>query len=310
MSFVYDADGNRVSKTQNSVQTRFVVDRNQAYAQVVHELNAQNVNSVTYTHGDDLISQDRTGNVNYYNYDGLGSTRSLTNGNGQVTDTYLYSAYGQLIDQAGSTSNNYLFAGEQFDSALDQYYLRARYYDAGNGRFTQMDTYQGRMGEPVTLHKYAYGNLDPVNGVDPSGHMTLTELSYVVGVSAVILMAADYAIKFSMHHDNLSRGVATITGYDELAGEKLSHLLFSKGSNGDANPSKADCSKAKKLLKEVVRIAEGKLGKNLPEKRKDELKKKINDGTITSNDLPASIQSQFPPSLRGKTLEEIKKICG
>jgi len=176
-TFAYDIDGNRVQKTDNGNIVNFVVDRNQSYAQVVQELDAQNVNQVTYTHGDDLISQDRNQNLNYYNYDGLGSTRSLTDSLGQITDTYDYNAYGTLLDQNGSTENKYLYTGEQFDSSLDNYYLRARYYDPASGRFTQMDSWMGINSDPVTLHKYLYANDDPINGIDPSGHITLMDVS-------------------------------------------------------------------------------------------------------------------------------------
>jgi RHS repeat-associated protein len=42
--------------------------------------------------------------------------------------------------------NKYLFAGEQYDSNLSDYYLRARYYDTNSGRFTRRDTYEGSLG--------------------------------------------------------------------------------------------------------------------------------------------------------------------
>ena len=97
-----------------------------------------------------------------------------------------------MLDQTGTSENRYLYTGEQFDASLDQYYLRARYYNPANGRFTQMDTYQGRMQEPVTLHKYLYVNGDPINVIDPSGKVGLTEkmvtvslLTYLVG-SAIV----------------------------------------------------------------------------------------------------------------------------
>jgi len=41
------------------------------------------------------------------------------------TDTYDYDAFGNLINSTGSTPNNCLFAGEQFDPALGVYYNRA-----------------------------------------------------------------------------------------------------------------------------------------------------------------------------------------
>ncbi|WP_157120620.1 hypothetical protein [Nocardia fusca] len=76
-----------------------------------------------------------------------------------------------------------------------------------------------------------------------------------------------------------------------------------------AAPSKATCDKAVKLLTQVVRLAE-KYKIKLSPKRKSELQAKINNGTITSNDLPGKIQSEFPGEFKGKTLNDIKKECG
>jgi RHS repeat-associated protein len=52
-----------------------------------------------------------------------------------VTDTYEYDAYGNEFTVSGSTPNSYLYRGEQFDSDLGLYYLRARYYNPLTGRF-------------------------------------------------------------------------------------------------------------------------------------------------------------------------------
>jgi RHS Repeat len=63
----------------------------------------------------------------YYDYDGHGSVRALTDTTGTVTDTYDYDAFGNLAHSTGSTPNNYLFAGEQFDPDLNLYYNRVSY---------------------------------------------------------------------------------------------------------------------------------------------------------------------------------------
>jgi RHS repeat-associated protein len=111
----------------------------------------------------------------------------------KLLDTGTYGAFGDLIASSGSTENAYGFAGEQFDSGLDQYYLRARYYDQESGRFTRRDLFSGVILEPITLHKYLYANNSPVNGIDPSGFATtLSEIqSIFTQISA--LAARTYA---------------------------------------------------------------------------------------------------------------------
>ncbi len=74
-----------------------------------------------------------------------------------------------MISSTGNTANNYLYAGEQYDSNLDNYYLRARYYDPSVGRFTARDPFEGLMTNPLSLAKYPYVHGNPVNLIDPSG---------------------------------------------------------------------------------------------------------------------------------------------
>ena len=176
ITYVYNADGIRVSATVNGVTTEYLVDSNRPYAQVLEEyVDGELI--VRYVYGHDLISQQRSGEQSVYQVDGLGSTRVITDEIGEVTDTYNYEAFGSLINSTGGTENKYLFAGEQFDENIEQYYLRNRYYDPSVGRFTRRDTYEGSPEEPASLHKYLYTQANPVNRIDPSGLFSLTEIS-------------------------------------------------------------------------------------------------------------------------------------
>jgi RHS repeat-associated protein len=196
LTYRYDDDGMRVSSQINNLDpTKYLVDKNQTYAQVLEEYNG-NALSRIYTYGDDLISQAIPGGtVNFYHYDGQMSTRQLTAGSGgnsgNTTDTYTYDAFGVLLASTASTPNNYLYTAEQLDANVGFYYLRARYYNQGIGRFTSLDRWQGNVFDPITLHKYLYGNADPVNTIDPSGQYSLIEW---LGVSALVgLLAAGIA---------------------------------------------------------------------------------------------------------------------
>ncbi|MET0625293.1 MAG: VWA domain-containing protein [Pyrinomonadaceae bacterium] len=185
VTVVYDGDGNRAAKTAGGVTTRYLVDTQSptGYAQVVEEVvGGETVRA--YTYGLDLVSQSlRTEGgwaTSFYGYDGQGSVRYLTDSAGVVTDTYDYDAFGNLVAQTGSTPNNYLFRGEQFDADLGAYFLRARYYDQRRGRFLSADTFEGFADEPLSLHKYLYANADPVNNSDPSGYATMGDYARFV----------------------------------------------------------------------------------------------------------------------------------
>jgi RHS repeat-associated protein len=186
--YVYDGDGHRVYKTVAGVTTASLIDglTPTGYPQVVREdfYNGTGPGELThrYYYGLERLSEARdffpgSRQYIYYVYDGHGSVRALTDQTGAVTDTYDYDAFGTLLHSTGTTYNNFLFAGEQFDPDLGLYYNRARYMNASTGRFWSMDTYEGDQNSPASLHKYLYANADPVNAIDPSGKFSLSEVT-------------------------------------------------------------------------------------------------------------------------------------
>ena len=196
----YDGDGNRVCKTvttaTNTTTTFYVVDdlNPSGYAQVLEEHTSINSQPTTincvFTYGHMLMSQDRfNGSLwesSFYGYDGHNNVRYLTDANANVTDTYDYDAFGNLLAHTGVTVNNYLFTGQQYDSDLGLYFLRARYQNTDTGRFWTMDSYEGMNSDPLTLHKYLYANDDPANSYDPSGNLSLVELTGVEEIDSII----------------------------------------------------------------------------------------------------------------------------
>lgn len=125
-----------------------------------------------YTYEPDLfgnvISQERDGVESFYHFDGLGSTRVLTDESAEPTDTYTYSAFGDEVSNTGTTENAYRYVGEKgyyFDQTTDDYYVRARTYTPTTGRWSSLDPSDF----PVSQLQYNYCNLNPSTRRDPSG---------------------------------------------------------------------------------------------------------------------------------------------
>ena len=87
---------------------------------------------------------------------------------------------GELFNQTGTTTNSYLYTGQQFDSLTSLYSLRARYYAPNLGRFLSQDTYPYDFSNPVELNRYVYTANNPTNLTDPSGHQSSTEYSMLL----------------------------------------------------------------------------------------------------------------------------------
>jgi RHS repeat-associated protein len=194
VKIVYDGTGNRVSETVAGIITNYLIADLSltGYAQVLDELQG-GVVTRKYSYGLELINESQAISgapaTSFYGFDGHGSVRFLTNASGQVTDTYDYDAFGNLLSSTGSTPNNHLFAGEQFDPALGVYYNRTRYYDQRIGRFWTMDTVEGDPQSPLSLHRYLYVSDNAVNQIDPMGTQGLGDMmavSAIVGVLTTI----------------------------------------------------------------------------------------------------------------------------
>jgi len=79
-----------------------------------------------------------------------------------VSMTYEYDAFGNEKVSDINDTNPFRYCGEYFDKETETYYLRARYYDPGIGRFTTEDSYWRD-------HDGIYGENLPVLSVNGGG---------------------------------------------------------------------------------------------------------------------------------------------
>ena len=210
-AYSYDQPTGGGTKSNEKTVTYLIDSYNHTgYAQTLEELtfNRANPNPLTdtpdslrtYLIGDDVIAQTVDGETQYLLYDGHGSTRQMTDNSGQITDSFSYDGYGVLLqdETAASARPGYtptqatslLYAGEYFDTDLQQYYLRARYYNPLNGLFNRMDPFSGSPQDPQSLHKYLYCHANPVNAIDPSGTFSFSIAGLSTAMSIGIVIAA------------------------------------------------------------------------------------------------------------------------
>ena len=90
VEYVYNDAGIRVQKIEDPdgtpVVTTYLVDsfNHTDYAQVLEEWTDGANPDVTYTIGDDVIAQSKSGTVRFLLYDGHGSTRQLADNTGDI----------------------------------------------------------------------------------------------------------------------------------------------------------------------------------------------------------------------------------
>lgn len=129
-----------------------------------------------YVYGNEYISQNNGSSSGYYLNDEQGSIRYLTGSDGSIRNHYRYSAFGESITAEETVPNRLKYNAQMADELTGLYYLRARYYNASLGRFTQEDVIYND-----GLNLYAYCNSNPVMYSDPSGFAKETCKSKVGG---------------------------------------------------------------------------------------------------------------------------------
>ncbi|HBB89100.1 MAG TPA: hypothetical protein DC047_15955 [Blastocatellia bacterium] len=116
------------------------------------------------------------GQTNYYfTSDHLGSTRALTNDDGEVVEEIAYDSFG---NSTGSSITRYTYTSREYDSDTHLYYYRARFYDPRIGRFISEDPIGF---ESDDTNFYSYVRNDPLRLIDPLGQQSRADARWQPG---------------------------------------------------------------------------------------------------------------------------------
>lgn len=171
LSYLYDAENNRIGMVDNGKTTRYVINPNARLSQVLIKTDDQG-NKTFYVYGLGLIGQEEAnGTYKTYHFDRRGSTVAITDENGNVTDHFQYAPYGELVRHDGPTATPFMFNGRYgvMTDSNGLYYMRARYYNPEIRRFINQDVLTGSIDNGQSLNKYAYANGNPISYIDPFG---------------------------------------------------------------------------------------------------------------------------------------------
>jgi RHS repeat-associated protein len=184
--------------------TQYLTDRLNptGYTQVLEEqVNGASVPNISYLVGLTVLGQTSgSGLTTYLMPDGTGTTRLVVGPTALIQSRYAYDAYGNVLGNTIGIVNppttRILYDGEQFDTALQSYYLRARLYDPLTGRLRQFDSSEGLPSAPWSLQKYVFTSDNPINLRDPSGHDAETiSTTTTLGLSGWLLVISIVAVQ-------------------------------------------------------------------------------------------------------------------
>jgi RHS repeat-associated protein len=171
--FVYDADGNRVSRSHGTYTTTYVA----GLMEIDRTGSTVTETRTTYTlAGTPVAVRTHTTAATVFLFQNhLGSTVAAFNDTTNSHIKQYYYPYGSERHAAGTLPVDQRYTGQTSDATgaasgdTDLYYYKARYYDPQVGAFAAADTLIPTTSLSTGLNRYAYVADNPANSTDPSG---------------------------------------------------------------------------------------------------------------------------------------------
>lgn len=171
--FTYDAFGHRLSRETDGTTHHYIWNYALGLPSVaVEQEGGSDVRYYVHTSGGQLLySVDAAdGSRRYYHYDEVGNTQVVTDDDGALAASYVYSPYGEVLAAEGEIDPLFTWQGAfgvMREGATGLYYVRARTYDGRTGRFLSRDPI--RQVHPAEITPYQYARNNPLRFVDPTG---------------------------------------------------------------------------------------------------------------------------------------------
>ena len=205
VSFMYNDEGIRTSKTVNGVKHTYYLNGSQI---VMEEWGNELLVYLYDAEGSPIGMQYRTSSfaegvfeTYWFEKNLQGDIVAVYDDRGVMQISYVYDAWGNFTttfhDECTYSDNvalnPFLYRGYYYDAELGMYYLQSRYYDPTIGRYINADGYistgQGLLG----YNMFAYCGNNPVNRVDPEGKSWIA-VAILVALCAVFLTGCDTSV--------------------------------------------------------------------------------------------------------------------
>ncbi|MCR5231501.1 MAG: RHS repeat-associated core domain-containing protein, partial [Acholeplasmatales bacterium] len=104
--------------------------------------------------------------------DVLNNIIGIIDNNGLIVSKFDYDAYGNIINQTGTIMSNFRYKGYYYDTDIELYYLKTRFYNPVLLRFITPDSIEYLDSSSIIgLNLYAYCGNDPINMKDEEGNL-------------------------------------------------------------------------------------------------------------------------------------------
>ena len=171
LSFTYDSEGLRLSKTVGSTEHNYYY----AGGKLLRETYGSNTLDFFYDAQGTPYAVKYNGTLYYYITNLQGDILHIVDATGATVVSYTYSPYGKPLSTTGSlastlgAANPLRYRGYYYDSELGLYYLQSRYYDPELCRFINADSYASTGQGIIGFNMFAYCNNSVITFYDSEG---------------------------------------------------------------------------------------------------------------------------------------------
>ncbi len=171
ITYSYNGDGQRVSKTVNGEKTEYIYNGDILAGQKT----GNTVLVFMYDNNGDPFGFVYSGTEYYYVKNVQNDVTAIASADGTIIANYYYDPWGRLIEITGDSAiaelNPIRYRSYYYDSETELYYLNTRYYSPDLCRFMNSDRYvSGVDGSIDGFNLYVYCINNPINLCDLSGN--------------------------------------------------------------------------------------------------------------------------------------------
>ncbi|WP_178380012.1 DNRLRE domain-containing protein [Cryptosporangium aurantiacum] len=177
VSYAYDGLG-RLSQRTSGGQTTTLAYSSDANDPVA-VLNSDGTATARYGRdpAGNLLATTENGTSSWTVTDPHGDrTAALNTAGTALTGAAAYDPFGAVTGTTG-TGSSLGYQGEYTDPTTGRVNMHARWYTPATGGFNSRDTMTVPADPSVQGNRYTYGNADPLNHTDPTGHLSVKEIT-------------------------------------------------------------------------------------------------------------------------------------
>ncbi len=208
VTYTYRFDQTRMSKADPMETLFFVWDEKNILNETDELFSVTVENTYEPVAYGNLESRRSSGETQFYHYNGLDSTDSLTDPTQVITDQYTFDAWGNTVASSGTSPQPYQWIGRlgyYYDTDTGRHNLRRRDYESAIGRFLSEDPVGLKAGDP-NVYRYVKNNV--VNRADPNGEKSwaCSGADWLIGTTDICDTLASLGDVLQLIIDNLTEG--------------------------------------------------------------------------------------------------------